>query len=213
MEVPCPLNKDEIFKIYEQMGKCVCFIDLKNGQGTGFFCNIPFNREKQYLPVLVTCNYIIDEKMLEENNIISISFFDKKEIRNIECKNRLIYTNREYDVTLIEIKPNIDKICNFLEIEENIFKEDKENIFIKKPVYLLHYPQNKSSSVSFGIIKNIQSNKIHYNCWTFNGSGGGPILSMETFKVIGIHEGSSKIYQYKIGKFLDIPINEFQQKV
>ncbi len=211
MEVPCPLNRNEIFNIYEQMGKCVCLIELKNFQGTGFFCNIPFNKEKQYLPVLVTSNYIINEKVLEENNIISISFFDKKEIRNIECKNRLIYTN--HDVTLIEIKPNIDKICNFLEIEENIFKEDKENIFIKKSVYLLHYPQNKSSSVSFGIIKNIQYNKIHYNCWTLNGSGGGPILSMETFKVIGIHKGISIRSQYKIGIFLDNPLNEFQKKV
>ena len=213
MEVPSPLNKEQIFKIYEQMGKCVCLINVNGCQGTGFFCNIPFNEEKQLLPVLVTCNYIIDEEILKENNIISISFFDKKEIRNIECKNRLIYTNKEYDVTLIEIKPNIDKICNFLELDENIFKEDKENIFIKKSVYLLHYPQSKCSSVSFGIIKNIQDYKIHYNCVTFDGSGGGPILSMETFKVIGLHEGSARPFLYKNGKFLDNPINEFKKSV
>ena len=96
------------------MGKYVCLIDLNNCKATGFFCNIPFKDKKQYLPVLVTCNYVINENMIKENNVICISIFDKKEIRNIELKNRLMYTNREYDVILIEIKPNIDKICNFL---------------------------------------------------------------------------------------------------
>ena len=213
MESPFPLNREEIFKIYDQMGKSVCqIVDNKNG-GTAFFCNIPFKNEKQYLPVLVTGDYIINEDMIKENKVICISLFDKKEIRNIELNNRLIYTNKEYNITLIEIKPNVDKISNFLELDENIFKQNKEYLFNKESIYVLQYPEGKCSSVSFGIIKKINNNKIIHNCWTSYGSGGAPLLSMKTFKVIGLHIGKNKNINYNIGILLDHPINEFQKKV
>ena len=211
MEMPSCLNKEQIFKIYDQMGKYVCLVDLNNSKATGFFCNIPLKDKKQYLPVLVTCNHVIDENMLKENNVICISLFDKKEIRNIELNNRHMYTNRKYDVTLIEIKPNIDKICNFLELDENIFGENKENIFKKKSVYVLQYPQGECSSVSFGIILEIKDYMIYHNCWTTFGSAGGPLLSMDNFKVIGLHKGTNLHRNYKIGNLLDSPINEFQK--
>ena len=211
MERRACLNKEQLFKIYDQMGKYVCLIDHDNCKATGFFCNIPFKDKKQYLPVLVTCNYAINENMIKENNVICISIFDKKEIRNIELKNRLMYTNREYNVTLIEIKPNIDKICNFLELDENIFEENKENIYKMKSVYVLQYSKGECSSVSFGIILEIKNDMIYHNCWTFKGSAGGPLLSMDNLKVIGLHKGKCFNKSYKIGKLLDSPINEFQK--
>ena len=213
MEIPSPLNKEQILKIYEQMDKCVCVITLHNGmKGTGFFCFVPFKNERQYLPVLVTCCHIIDENTVKENNVISISFSDHKEIRNLEIKNRHIYTNRDYNVTIIEIKPILDKISNFLELDEKIFDEKKEIIFNKQSVYVLQYPKGQCSSVSFGIINNIKKNQIMHNCWTSEGSSGAPILCMQTFKVIGLHKGYLKEFRYKIGDFLDNPINEFQKK-
>ena len=150
--------------------------------------------------------------MIKENNVICISIFDKKEIRNIELKNRLIYTNEEYDVTIIEIKPILDKISNFLELDEKLFNENKECIFNKQSIYVLQYPGGESTSVSFGIIKNIRNNEIIHNCWTSSGSAGGPILCMTTFKVIGLHIGKIKNIYYNKGIFLDNPINEFQKK-
>ena len=57
----------------------------------------------------------------------------------------------------------------------------------------MHYPKGKLN-VSFGIINNIIDNKkINHKCTTEDGSSGCPILSFETFKVIGIHYGLSKI--------------------
>ena len=213
MEIPIALKKEQILKIYEQMDKCVCLITLGNGlMGTGFFCFIPFKNEKHYLPVLITCNHVINEDTVKENNIICISFFDKKEMRNIELKNRLIYTNKEYDVTIIEVKPILDKISNFLELDEKLFNKNKEYIFNKQSIYVLQYPKGEGPSVSFGIIKNIRTNEIIHNCWTSSWSAGGPILCMETFKVIGLHQSFSKNFQHKIGKSLDNPINEFQKK-
>ena len=61
-----------------------------------------------------------------------------------------------------------------------------------KSIYILHYPKGKLN-VSYGLIKDIIDNiKINLYCNTEDGSSGGPILSLETFKLIGIHYGSNK---------------------
>ena len=48
----------------EQMKKCVCKIKLKDIQGTGFFCKIPFPDINKCLPVIITNNHIINEELL-----------------------------------------------------------------------------------------------------------------------------------------------------
>ena len=61
-----------------------------------------------------------------------------------------------------------------------------------KSIYILHYPKGKLN-VSYGLINIIIDNKtINHYCITEEGSSGSPILSLETFKLIGIHYGSSK---------------------
>jgi len=51
----------------------------------------------------------------------------------------------------------------------------------------LHYPKGKLS-VSYGLINRIENNEtIYHKCSTEHGSSGSPILSLDTFKVIGIH--------------------------
>jgi len=54
----------------------------------------------------------------------------------------------------------------------------------------LHNPRGKLS-VSYGLIKKIDDNKevIEHYCNTEKGSSGSPIVSLETFKLIGIHFG------------------------
>ena len=83
-----PLNKEEIFKIYDQMNKYVCLVDLGKGKGTGFFLNISFPMKNTTIPFLVTANHVIDENTIKDNGAIVISLLDKKESRKIEIKNR-----------------------------------------------------------------------------------------------------------------------------
>ena len=62
-------------KILEQMKNKICNIKLTDGSvGTGFFCKIPFPTKDKLLPVLVTNNHLINEKIFEneKESIIKI---------------------------------------------------------------------------------------------------------------------------------------------
>ena len=130
-------------KILEQMQKSICIIKNKNGKGTGFFCKIP--TEKGELFVLMTNNHIIDEKIIKENKNIYVTLNDNKEKINIIIDdNRKIYTSKQYDTTIIEIKPKEDGNFNFIELDEDIFKENSNILFhmfciIQKEIKLVYH--------------------------------------------------------------------------
>ena len=185
---PLPVRIEGTTQILYQLKNCICKIENENGKGTGFFCNIPYNNNK--LKVLITNNHIINEEILSNNKIIKVSINDDKEKKTIELKNRKVYSNKIYDTTIIEINPKLDKISNFLELDENIFEENIE--LYNRSIYILQYPKSlneQKAAVSYGIINNIQEkyNIIHY-CSTDNGSSGSPIMNLSNNKVIGIHK-------------------------
>lgn len=59
----------------------------------------------------------------------------EKQIK-IDSKRRT-FNDEEIDITIIEIKPKLDKIKNFLEVDEDIFSEEYENNQKKREIYLL----------------------------------------------------------------------------
>ena len=65
--------------------------------------------------------------------------------------------------------------------------------------------------VSLSLINNINENEIYHYCSTNEGSSGSPILSLETFKVIGIHSGHSPM-KFNKGIFIQNAINEFNNQ-
>ena len=208
VEYPLPVTIEGTIKILDQIQNCICKIENKNGNGTGFFCYIPFKNKK--LTVLLTNNHIINEKFINENERIEVSINDYKEYKIIELKNKKIYTSEKYDTTIIEINSEKEKINNYLELDEEIFEHYNIN---NKSVYILQYPNTilgQKAAISYGIIKNIQDeyNIIHY-CCTSNGSSGSPILNLLNHKVIGIHKESVKNKNYNRGSLLKFSINEF----
>ena len=147
---PIPVPIEGIKKILSQLENCICQIHKKNGgKGTGFFCKILF--KNKLLPVLITNNHVLKEEDIKDNEIIELTKYkNKKENEDIIIRidnSRIRYTNSEIDVTIIEIKPEEDKINNYLEIEE---EEMTENEYRKISIYILHY-QNKKY-VSYGLI-------------------------------------------------------------
>ena len=70
--------------------------------------------------------------------------------------------------------------------------------------------------VSYGLLSNISNENISHHCYTKKGSSGSPIISLETFKVIGIHQGAmidkEKDYDYNLGIFIKYPLNEYEMK-
>ena len=115
-DYPESVSLEGIEEILDQMKKKVCKIFIENGDiGTGFFGKIPFPDNNNLLSVLITNNHLINEIILEKNINILISINNEKKNREIKLENRIIYTNKEYDITIIEIKKE-DNINNYLYI-------------------------------------------------------------------------------------------------
>jgi len=200
-------TSEQLFLIADQMKKCLCRIMLKDSGGTGFFCKFLLPNKNIYVHALITANYIINEKMLQEGIPINITFDNNRENRIINIKNdRKVYINKESDITIIEIKER-DGITNFLELDENICNPD---ILRKTSIYFLYYlGEENTSRVSFGMIYNIEKNKILYDCSSGMGSGGGPLLSSISHKVIGIHIGKFEPKNLNIGSLLSQTVSVF----
>ena len=208
---PKPISIEENEKILEQMksnGTCKIYGQNK---GNGFFTKIPFPDDENLLPVLITNNHIIDESYLKNNKEIIISQDDDNRIQLV-LKNRIIYTNEKYDITIIEIKENKDNIKYFLELDKNI---NLNSSYFSESIYILQYFSFNNLTVSFGITKQMgiktENNFIHF-CNTDQGSSGSPLLLLSTNKVIAIHIGCSKYNNYNIGLFLNEPIIDFNRQ-
>lgn len=149
---PEPVYSDLMEKILDQMRKCVCKVCIDNVEkGTGFFCKIP-DKDK-VLPVLITNNHVINEKILEKENYkITLSINNDNEFKEIELKDRKKYTNKDYDITIIEIKEEKDNIKHYLDLDKNA-ENDIYTPFIGESIYILHYPGSKNVAASFGILK------------------------------------------------------------
>ena len=204
-----PIYVNGVKLILNQMTKCICKIYAKNGsKSTGFFCKIPYPDKSHLLPILVTTYHSLD--YLKNDDSFQISINDDYEFRNIKINNmRKIYMNEKIDTIFIEILPE-DKINDFLEIDDTIFKEEEKLKYIYKnsSVYVLQYINDKMA-VTSGLLNEINESELTHFCSTDCGSAGAPILSQRNFKVIGIHKGSKKIINLNIGTFIKQPIFEF----
>ena len=202
----------------EQMKKCVCKIRLKDIQGTGFFCKIPFPDINKRLPVIITNNHVINEELLNtKGSKIIIDIKEEDSLKEISLDNRITFTNREYDITLIEIKET-DNINNYLELHDIIIDDilnnnNKNMVYIDNEVYIIEYPEGKLS-ISSGQVNDIFEDKKYifvHQCRTKVGSAGSPILNISNNKVIGVHHSAVLNFKNKRGKatFLNYPIKEF----
>ena len=168
----------------------------------------------------------------------------KKKINITINKNSKIYINQTYDITIIEIgKEYVEyKELIFMDIDDDIFNSNDFLMknFYKKKVCMLQYAKpnysnNYNEKSDFITKKNIEEFTkdkdytilegriiveedqctIIHNIPTCPGSGGGPIISYDKYKVIGFHMGksSNSSNEYKgIGIFLKLPIQEFIKK-
>ena len=201
-------------KILYQMKYNICKIYNNDGKkGSGFFCEISCG-DNNNIPVLITNYHVIDENYLKENYEIELSLNDDKVFKTINLnEKRKLYTNKEYDTTIIEIKPEKDKINNFMKIDEKIYREGYSNkIFINQSIYIIHYPFSEKVAVSYGIINNIYKFDINHYCCTEIGSSGSPIINLSNHQIIGIHKLGSSHFQINKGTFLKYPINDFINK-
>jgi hypothetical protein len=141
--------------IISQMENCICKIKYqREKEGIGFFCKLPFPDNNNLLNCLITINQTLNENDIQNNNIIKLIMYNNEENRNIEKEikideSREIYLLKDdMNIIIIEIKPNIDNINNFLEI-------DNEKLERGKPIYALYYHKDKKQ-ISYGLINDIR---------------------------------------------------------
>ena len=201
-----PVNIASTEKILNQMKNSVCKIKIKNEYATGFFCKIP------NMNCLMTNYHVIDEKYINENKEINLLLNDDKETLTIDLEiKREKYFNKEYDITLIELKEK-DKIKEYLELDDNLFKNNDNFFYEQKSIYILHYMYGKNICVSYGLLSRINNYDIIHICSTNNGSSGSPIINLENNKVIGIHKEGSINCNFNKGTILSYPLNDFIKK-
>ena len=215
---PNPITIEGTEQILFQMKNCICKIHKKEGdKGTGFFCKIPIPNN-DFLPVLITNNHVLKERDIDNGKIIGITINNDKKDGNIQIdEKRKKFTSKELDVTIVEIKPETDGIKEFLDVDIDINKDIKilEKTYKKKSIYILHYINGNNINVSYGLSDEIVDKEIHHICNTEEGSSGSPILSLDSFNVIGIHFGGppNEKFEFNRGTLIKFAVEEFVNKV
>ena len=142
-------------KIYNQINKSICKIKIKdNIIITGYFCIIKFPDIFNYLPVLIINNYEFGENDIIKEKGIELILNSNEKSYIIIDESRKLYINKNYNIIIIEIKKN-DKIDinSFLEIDDDIYGDDINNIYKNKEIYEIYYNKNGDIKYSFGKIK------------------------------------------------------------
>ena len=175
-----PISRAAHKIIDKQLANNICKIYATKKKGTGFFSLIPFPEIFKTLPI--TNEHVLNEDEIKRNKKIKISFEDDKLENFIDITSeRKIYISKKYEVTFIEIFPEKDNLKYFLELDN--LHEDYEGLK-NEHFYILQYPYGDKCFDSYEKIINIEEFNIIHNCAIQKGSSGGPILLINTFKVI-----------------------------
>ena len=201
-----PVNIERTTTILNQMMNCICKIKINGRFGTGFFCKIPFRKE--IIKVLMTNYHFLNEKDFKDNKNINLSLNDEKKTLILGF-NRETYFNKEYDITIIELREE-DNIKDYLKLDDNLFQDNSEINYKDNSIYILNYSNGSNAEVSYGILNNINGYYIKHKCRIDIGSSGSPILNLKNNKVIGIHNKISN--NYNIGILLKFPLKDYINK-
>ena len=192
----------------------ICKVYLTESSfSNGFLCNMPYPDEENSLPVLFICNYVLDENNIPTN--IKISFDNDKIIKIIKNSNgRKYYSSKKYNTSIIEIFPQKDNLHNFLELS---------NYYTEPYIFIPYYSNKEKLSSLYATINNINEYDIEFNYIKENESNNncinekinldGPIILLESFKVIGINKkNENNNMKLNYGILLKNLIIEFNEK-
>ena len=98
--------------------------------------------------------FFLDGNDFYSGRKINISLNDDKINKEIIIdENRKKYSNKEFGISIIEIKSKDGiKKDSFLDIDEHIYDENPKEYLKKLPIYLLHYPNGDKIKKSEGRI-------------------------------------------------------------
>ena len=173
--------------------------------------------------MLITTNQVINTDDIKNKTNVSFYLNNNRIIKTIKLdNNRLIYTNEKLNITIIEIKEDVDNLNNkYLDLDDEIINylkldnKDRQKyidiLYNNEALYLLDYPNKNEKFVSYGKLLYINNKEIIHNCNKKHGSLGSPILLLNNHKLIGIHCSSSNHHKYYKGILLIYSIIEFSK--
>lgn len=198
----CLIPREVREKIYSQLNKSICQLRADTIFGTGIFCKISFPSYINYLKVLIAnTKFLTGAMLLTTKNNIEIPLFLNE--------NRKYYINEKNNIVIVEIKDEDGLNINtddFLEVDTTI--KNKE-------IYMPYYrPNTDHRPYYLGELININNNDgtFVHSCKSRKGSLGAPIISYESYKVIGINKGLIQGTENSCGMLINKFINEFQQE-
>ena len=123
-----PINIDSKNIHFTKQNKCSCQVGLnREGKlsGKAFFCEIPIDNKK--VPVMISYDFNFDN--LEESDYINLKFNLKAKQLNLN-EDREIYLDRNIQILIIEILPDIDNVNNFLKVDLDAKLKEDENAYL-----------------------------------------------------------------------------------
>ena len=191
------ISLDESLSISKSICKITTSkINENNVKGMGFFMRIFPNNSFRCLIIYK----IISEKLMGESIEVQIHN-NEKTLLLLDIKIRYIKFYKDpYDIAVIQIiKEDFDILDNvvFLDFDSKTYEQ-----YNNLDIFTLGYPLGDEDNVVYG------SGKIFTmkNCFEFGhniptniGFSGSPVISLESFEVIGVHKYGDNIQYLNVG--------------
>ena len=119
---------------------------------------------------------------------------------------------------MVEIKEE-EYNFNYLELDDNLYKDEVELFYYKESIYIINYDKNNSVFVSYGLINNLNKSELIISGNINSNLHGYPIFNVINNKIIGIFNSNNKyfnkgiFFNYLISEFINIPYNEIDIKI
>ena len=193
-DYPKPSSKQCFTKILDQMNNLFYKINKKDEKfDIGIFCYIKYNYKK--IPILIINNYI------DNNNNISLTRNDGTTV-TIELGDS-IYKDKEYNISIVEIKETINYKIQFFDIDDEIYLKESEMFYKNESIYIIQYKNENDIFISNGVIKYINNIEMINFCNLIKNYKFSPIFKLSNNKLIGFQFSNKGIFiKYFINKFI-----------
>ncbi len=127
--------------------------------------------------------FIDEDQWSKYNNKFKIYLGKNNEYKEIKLKNRKKIINKEYNITLIEIKKT-EFDCIELEIDEKI-TENKQMELIGETIYTIYHSKDKNASISYSVLEKLDddNNKFKYISSINNDNSLTLIFNLSSFYI------------------------------
>jgi len=183
------------------MKTSICFIEINDGGGTGFFIKFPIPSKEKPMYGLMTNNHVLNSDSVKPGNSFSIRLNGiKKEI--ILNEHDFIFTSELIDVTFIQLNDDFIKDMKLKNPHFQFLDPYFDDCKKEDEIYIFQYPNGELSS-SKGEIQSISGFNYFHTASTEGGSSGSPLLNND-MDVIGIHKAGIRKKRINIGTNINI---------